>query len=132
MKKLGYTLIELMLTFAIISLLAALLLGTVLKAKRYARHKTFQITVYNDVMQMEQQLGRFYEYKTNFPAFTANDLAQKGVLNLHMLDFLNNPEVTFYPFSSTDPDTKVILRAVVRTNQILYLMKSNAMHPSPE
>jgi type II secretory pathway pseudopilin PulG len=132
MKKSGYTLIELLLVFGIIAIIAGCLLAAVLKAKRYAEHKTYQITAYDAVMQMEQQLGRFYEHQTNFPAFTVDDLTKQNVFDLHMISFLNNSEVTFYPFSAADPDNKVILRAVVRMNETLYLVKSNAMHPRPE
>jgi prepilin-type N-terminal cleavage/methylation domain-containing protein len=132
MKKSAYTLVELLLVIGIISILAALLLGAVLKAKQYARHKTFQIMAYASIDQMEQELGRYYENRTNFPALTANELSRKGVFSLHTVVFLNNPEVTFYPFSSADPDNKIILRVVVRPNEIPILSKLNAMHPPPE
>jgi len=129
MKKTAYSLIELLCVIGIVLILASLLLVVVLKAKRYAQHKTFQIVAYDSFDRIQEQLGRYYENKTNFPAFTAFQLSQKGVFDLHTMDFLNNPEVTFNPFSSTDADSAVILRVVVRSNEILFLTKSNAVHP---
>ena len=132
MKKSAYTLVELLLVIGIISILVSLLLAAVLKAKRYARHKTFQITASDAVFHVEQELGHYYQNRTDFPAFTVDELNQKGVLDVHTLDFLKNPEVTFYPFSSIDADNKIILQAVIRPNEILILMKTNAMHPPDE
>ena len=132
MKRSAYTLVELLLVIGIISTLASLLLAAVLKAKQYARHKTFQITAYSAISHTEQELGQYYLNQTNFPAFTAEQLGQKGVFDLHTMEFLRNPEVTFYPFSSTDADNKIILRVIVRSNEIPILLKTNAMHPPDE
>ena len=128
MKKSAYTLVELLLVIGIISILAAMLLGAVFKAQRYARHKTLEFTAYDSIYRMQEQLFRFYGKQTNYPAYTAVQLEQKGVFDLHTESFLDNPEVTFYPFSSADPDGKIILKAVVRTNEIYWLSKSNATH----
>jgi len=128
MKKSAYTLVELLLVIGIIAVLAALLLGAVSKAKRYAQHKTFQITAYYAIDLMGHELGRYYGHQTKYPAYTANELAQKGVFSVHTMNFLSNPEVTFYPFSSVDPDNKIILRVVISSNQIPILVKTNVTH----
>jgi hypothetical protein len=116
----------------IISILASLLLVAVLKAKHFAQHKTFQITAHDSFYHIEQQLGHYYGNQTNFPVLTADQLNQKGVFDFHTMTFLNNPEVKFYPFASSDADNKIILWVAFHTNDIWVLVKTNATHPSEE
>lgn len=131
-KKSAYTLVELLLVMGIISILVTLLLGAIYKANQYARHKVFQTEAYSAVLQIEQQLGRYYENRTNYPVLTADQLYRQGIFNQQTMDFLSYPEVAFYPFSSSDPDDKIILRVNYRPNETPVLFKRNAMHPQPE
>ena len=130
--KSAFSLLELLFAIGIIAILASLLLGAALKAKRYARHKTFEITAHDAIAHTEQEMGGYYENKTNFPALTADELNRRGVFDLHTMDFLSNPEVTFYPFSSTDTDYKVILQVVISSNDFTVFYKTNAMRPPEE
>jgi type II secretory pathway pseudopilin PulG len=131
-KKSAYTFVELLLVIGIIAILASLLLGAIYKANQYAKHKIFLTEAYNAISQIERQLGRYYESRTNYPALTADELYRQGVFNQQTMDFLSYPEVSFYPFSSSDSDDKIILRVNYRPNETPVLFKRNAMHPQPE
>jgi prepilin-type N-terminal cleavage/methylation domain-containing protein len=131
-RKPAYTLVELLLVIGIVAILATLLLGAVFKAKQYAKHKTFLIEAHNAVLKIEQELGKYYQYRTNFPALTADELYKQGIFDQQTMDFLANPEVSFYPFSSADPDDKMILRVNFSPNETPALFKRNAMHPQEE
>jgi prepilin-type N-terminal cleavage/methylation domain-containing protein len=86
-KKSAYTLVELLLVIGIIAILAALLFGAIYKAHQYARHKVFLLEAYNAVFQIEQQLGHYYENRTNYSALTADQLYRQGVFNQQTMDF---------------------------------------------
>lgn len=100
---------------AIFCLLALLLLNLVLRNS--PRHKAEANALWSDdasklMAVTYNQLKSYCQSQTNFPALTAQELHQRGIFDDRIMAFLKSPKVHFYPFSSDDPDTNVVLSVV--------------------
>lgn len=73
------------------------------------------------------QLKSYCLSQTNFPALTAEELHQRGIFDDQTLAFLKLSKVHFYPFSSADPDTKIVLSMVVMDHPIKLGFGSRAL-----
>jgi hypothetical protein len=79
---------------------------------------------------------------SGYPALTADELNQRGVFDDRILDFLSCSHVQFIPFSSGDPDNKIILRIDAHwvdgtqplpgQSSYLVLMKKQATKPQEQ
>jgi hypothetical protein len=95
----------------------ALLSITLLYLANYRRHKVERNALWSeDAGQLMaivfNQLKSYCQSQTNFPALTAEELHQRGVFDDRTLAFLKSPKVHYYPFSSSDPDTNVVLSVI--------------------
>lgn len=63
------------------------------------------------------QLKSYGFSQTNFPALTADELHQRGVFDDQTMAFLKLSNVHFYPFSSADPDTNLVLSVLLSPGQ---------------
>jgi competence protein ComGC len=106
------TLVELLVVLCIICTLASLSLGAIHVAHARAMAALWRIEAPRFITLIHERLSEYYQSKTNYPAWTADDLHRRGVFDNRTMQFLRSPNVSFIPFSSTDPDDKWVLRVV--------------------
>jgi len=108
----GLTLLELLCVIGIITILAALLLGPVHKAYARVKAMEWEMKVQTFAGRIADQLRDYCLSRTNYPALSVQELSQLGVFDIQMTHFLtsNKDKVEYFPFSSSDPNGKVILR----------------------
>jgi prepilin-type N-terminal cleavage/methylation domain-containing protein len=110
----GFTLVELLLALAVIAILAGLIASAAVKAKQQAKEKAWVIQAGQFMYDIRERLTAYYDGKTDYPAWTAAQLHQWGVLDDKDMDFLRAPQVTFRPFSSGDPEDMYVLEIRLR------------------
>lgn len=108
-RQVGVTLLELMCALAVVAILVGLLLGPIQKARRRADLKLYQAAMSRVTASVREDLQKFYQGKPTFPAWTAEDLHDKGVLDAQVMRWIRAGWVQYYPFSSTDPDAKLVM-----------------------
>ena len=108
-KGSGFTLIELLCVMAIITVLVALLMGPASRALQKARAMRWANDAEVQLDLTVEQLQRHYQGKPSFPPVTLADLEARGLLGPVQIEFLKDPRVTFTPFSSADPDEKIVI-----------------------
>lgn len=67
------------------------------------------------------QLKSYGLSQTNFPALTADELHQRGVFDDQTMAFLKLSNIHFYPFSSADADTNLVLSVLLSPGQKLKI-----------
>jgi prepilin-type N-terminal cleavage/methylation domain-containing protein len=110
----AFTLIELLCVIAIISVLMGLLMGPVCKAMRRARALQWNNQAEIQFYKTAAQLRSHFQGKTKFPEVTLQQLETNNIVNSTQIEFLKDPNVTFSPFSGTDPNDKVIIRVQLK------------------
>ncbi len=108
----GMTLVELLAVMAILSILACLCLGGIHVAYVKATTAVWRIEAPRFITLIHERLSKYYQSKTEYPAWTAEDLHQRGVFDNRTMQFLHSANVSFIPFSSNDSDDKWVLRVV--------------------
>jgi len=104
----GFSLIELLMVIGIIGILASLLLAAV--SRVYSKAKAMDYEFKGMVSKVDDQLSRFYRELKSYRAIPAEELHKMGVLDDQAAKFMRSPHAKFIPFSSTDPDDKIIFR----------------------
>jgi prepilin-type N-terminal cleavage/methylation domain-containing protein len=105
----GLTLIELLCVIAIITVLAALLLGAANRVLQKVRADQWTEQAEEHLWQIAEKLQTEYQGKRTFPLVTLADLESHGTLNPAQIRFLEDSRVTFTPFAATDDDEKVVI-----------------------
>lgn len=62
-----------------------------------------------DLHEVKFSLKHFVEEEKTFPAYTLDELVQRKVIHEASLDFMNEHQVTYFPFRSDDPDSTIVL-----------------------
>ncbi|MBI2947537.1 MAG: type II secretion system protein [Verrucomicrobia bacterium] len=112
-KRRGFSLIELLCVIAILAILASLLASSVLRAYRRVKQMQTSLEAPGLADLVEKKLKDFFAPKARFPAYTAEELHEHGVFDREMMRRIRARELIYYPFSSTDPDNKLIAEVLV-------------------
>ena len=125
----GFSLIELMCVIAIILILLGLMMGPILraykKAKNFGWENDSQALTDRFTEKMRQHFGDAPEY----PAFTADQLYQGGLIDNGLRSFLRDKRVQYFPFSSQSPDEVVILQVNITPKSAMFVRKANIKPP---
>ena len=125
----GFSLIELMCVIAIILILVGLMMGPILraykKAKNFGWENDSQALTDRFTEKMRQHFGDAPEY----PALTADQLYQGGMIDNGLRSFLRDKRVQYFPFSSQSPDEVVILQVNIAPKSVMFVRKANIKPP---
>ena len=125
----GFSLIELMCVIAIILILVGLMMGPILraykKAKNFGWENDSQALTDRFTEKMRQHFGDAPEY----PALTADQLYQGGMIDNGLRSFLRDKRVQYFPFSSQSPDEVVILQVNITPKSAMFVRKANIKPP---
>ena len=113
-RSAGFTLIEMLCTFAIIAVLAAMLLGPVGRIMGRARAMQYNDKARAVAFEVTDQLHRIFGGQKQFRKVTLEDLERDGLLSPGQVRFLKGKGVTFTPFAGTDPDGMVVIEIPLR------------------
>ena len=121
--------IELMCVIAIILILVGLMMGPILraykKAKNFGWENDAPVFVDRFTERMRQHFGSAPEY----PALTADQLYQGGLIDNGLRSFLRDKRVQYFPFSSKSPDEFIILQVNPTPKSVIWVTKRNLKPP---
>lgn len=105
----GFTLTELLCVMAIITILAALLLGSTARVLQKVRADQWSNRASEDLRMTVEQLRRHYQGKSEFPLVTLDQITTRNLVGPSQLRFLRDRRVRFVPFRGADPDAMVVI-----------------------
>jgi hypothetical protein len=105
----GVTLIELLCVFALITILASLLLGPVSHALRRARAMKWAEDAEHLLHTTVTKLRTHFAGQQGFPEITLAFLETSGILDAQHVRFLKDRRVVFTPFAGGDSEEKVVI-----------------------
>ncbi len=108
-SKAGFSLIELLCVMAIISILAAMLLGAVGRAYQRVRRFAGEMESPAHVEELRARLIRYVQEHPTFPELSLNDVIIRCGVSSKCAVYLRSSRVTYAPFSSADPDEKIVV-----------------------
>lgn len=94
---------------AIISILAAMLLGAVGRAYQRVRRFAGEMESPAHVEELRSRLIRYVHEHPTFPELSLNDLIARCAVSSKCAAYLRSNRVTYAPFSSADPDEKIVI-----------------------
>jgi prepilin-type N-terminal cleavage/methylation domain-containing protein len=105
------TLVELLVTITVIAVLASITVTVAVKVHEQAKEEAWALESSSYMNEIRGRLTAYYDSKADYPAWTANELRQRGVFDEKIMEFLRSPKVSFFPFSSSDPDDMYVIQA---------------------
>jgi len=120
----AFTLLELLCVIAIITVLASLVTGSAVKVLQRARADQWSDRASGLLHSTVEQLHQRLQARQDFPLVTVDRIETEAWLKPAEIRFLKEPEVTFVPFSGSDPDDKVVIRVELRRG---FLTQSGAL-----
>ena len=109
----GFSVLELLCVIAIITILASLLAGPVLRAYRRVKEMNASFESPGVADLLVGKLKKFFVPQAAYPAWSAEDLRKRGVFDGEMMRRIRAQEVIYHPFASSDSDDKVIAEVLV-------------------
>ena len=77
-------------------------------ARKRAEEAFWEIDSNRATAEFYNQLRSYCLSQTNYPALPAEQLRERGIFDDEIMALLNQRMIHFYPFSSEDPDDKII------------------------
>jgi type II secretory pathway pseudopilin PulG len=121
--------IELLCVMAIILILVSLMLGPVTRAYRKAKNLAGENNGTELVDRFTEKLTTAIGSSAEYPALTVDQLYEEGIIDSSLRRFLKDKRVQYFPFSSKDPDHKVILHATLGPKLVRVVFKGNLKPP---
>ena len=123
----GFSLVELMCVIAIIAIMASLLAGPALRALDKAKALEWEHANLTD--EFRDSLRKHFGNSPAYPEFSRDALFEAGIVSRNVFEFLKDKRVRYVPFSSRDPDEKIILEVRVSHKDVRTLTKASVRPP---
>jgi len=123
-RRSAVSLIELLCVVVIILILASLLLGPVLRAYRKVKNFAGETEGSAVVELAVDRLRRFHLIHPTHGSLTADYLHREAIFDSKFMKYVREKKVTFFVFSSSDSDDKLIISYTFSTNNTGFVLKS--------
>ena len=119
-----------MCVIAIILILVSLMMGPILRAYKKAKNFGWENDSFALTDRFTEKMRQHFGDAPDYPALTAEQLYEAGIIDNGLRSFLRDKRVRYYPFSSKSPDQFVILEVNPTPKNVIWVTKAN-IKPAP-